>query len=473
MKNFMDEKFLLTTKTAEMLYENYASKLPIIDYHCHLPVREIAENVRYSNITELWLSADHYKWRAMRSAGVSEKYITGDASDYEKFREYCTVMPSLIGNPVYHWSHLELRRYFDCDLIINEKNCDEIWRITSERLSDADMSARSLIEKSNCVLLCTTDDPADSLEYHKQIAEDSSFKTQVLPAFRPDTALNIERSGIGEYINRLGKANGTEIRDLDSLMAAMKVSLDRFSSLGCRTADHGIDDFVTFTKPDPYHANEIFKKALACDGKDITDDELTLFKSEMMYFFGKEYKKRGWVMQLHFGVSRNPNSKMLALLGRDSGYDNIHGKSCIIDLSRLLDYLMTKDALPKTVLYSINPCDNEAIGALIGSFQDGENYIPTIMQGSAWWFNDNIDGMRAQMRSLANLSAFGRFLGMLTDSRSFTSYPRHEYFRRILCSVIGEWVEEGLYPADYDELAQLVIATCYNNTKNFFGFDLK
>ncbi len=472
MKAFMDEKFLLTNKTAEQLYENYASKLPIIDYHCHLPVKEIAEDVCYSNITELWLAADHYKWRAMRSCGVEEKYITGDASDYEKFKKYCTVMPSLIGNPVYHWSHLELRRYFDCNLIINEANCDDIWRITSERLKDADMSARNLILKSNCVLLCTTDDPADSLEYHKQIADDKSFSTQVLPAFRPDMAMNIERKGITAYIDRLGKANDTVITDLDSLMEAMTVSLDRFDSLGCKTADHGMDDYVTFSKPDPYHANEILKKALASDGADITEEELTLFKSEMMYFFGKEYTKRGWVMQLHFGVSRNPNAKMFASLGRDSGYDTIHGKNCIIDLSHLLNYLTEKEALPRTILYSINPCDNEAIGALIGSFQAGSNYVPTVMQGSAWWFNDNIDGMRQQMRSLANLSSFGRFLGMLTDSRSFTSYPRHEYFRRILCSLIGEWVEDGLYPADLDDLAELVLAICYNNTKNFFGFKL-
>lgn len=472
MKNFMDENFLLSTKTAELLYKNYASKMPIIDYHCHLPAKEIAEDVHYSNITELWLAADHYKWRAMRSCGVSEKYITGDASDYEKFREYCKVMPSLIGNPVYHWSHLELRRYFDCELIICEKNCDEIWKITSDRLDNADMSARKLIEKSNVVLLCTTDDPADSLEYHAMIAKDKSFPVKVLPAFRPDKGMNIDREGITGYISELGRANGVEITDLDSLLSAFTASLDRFEALGCKTADHGMDDFITFTKPDAYHANEIFKKALASDGKDITEDELTLFKSEMLYFFGKEYKKRGWVMQLHFGVSRNPNTVKFKALGRDSGYDTIHGKNCIIDLSHLLDYLTSENALPRTVLYSVNPADNEAIGALIGSFQDGSNYIPTVMQGSAWWFNDNIDGMRAQMKSLANLSAFGKFLGMLTDSRSFTSYPRHEYFRRILCDIVGGWVEDGLYPCDYEELAQLICDICYNNAKNFFGFDL-
>ncbi len=471
MKNFMDEKFLLSNETAEILYENYASKMPIIDYHCHLPIKEIADNVSYSNITELWLSGDHYKWRAMRSCGVDEKFITGDSSAYEKFRHYCKIMPSLIGNPVYHWSHLELRRYFDCDLIINEKNCDEIWRITAEKLANPDMSARSLIEKSNCVLLCTTDDPADSLEYHKQIAEDKSFKTQVLPAFRPDMGINIDREGITAYIEKLGLSNGKTITDLKSLMEAYEVSLDRFEALGCKTADHGMDE-ITFVKPDEYHADLIFKKALASDGKDVTAEEFTLFKSEMMYFFGKQYKKRGWVMQIHFGVARNPNSIMFKKLGKDSGYDNIHGQSYTRNLGYLLDYLMVNEALPRTVIYSINPADNEAIGTLLGSFQSSNDNMPTVMQGSAWWFNDNIDGMRNQMRSLANLSAFGKFLGMLTDSRSFTSYPRHEYFRRILCDIIGTWVEEGLYPAEFDDLAQLVCDICYNNTKDFFGFDL-
>lgn len=472
MKKFMDENFLLDGKVAEVLYHNYASNLPIIDYHCHLPVREIAEDVRYSNITELWLAADHYKWRAMRSCGVAEKYITGDASDYEKFREYCKIMPNLIGNPVYHWSHLELRRYFDCDLIINEKNCDEIWNLTADRLAKADMSARNLISKSNVVLLCTTDDPADLLEYHKAIAEDKSFSVKVLPAFRPDNAMNIERTGIKAYIEKLGKSSGVEIKDLKTLEEAFLVSLDRFDAHGCRTADHGMDDYVMFEKPDEYHADEIFKKALASDGADITETELALYKSEMMYFFGREYKKRRWVMQIHFGVSRNPNTVKLKVLGRDTGYDTIHGKNCIRDLSKLLDFLTTENVLPRTILYSVNPADNEAIGALIGSFQDGENYIPSIMQGSAWWFNDNISGMRAQMTSLANLSSLGNFLGMLTDSRSFTSYPRHEYFRRILCGLIGKWVEDGLYPADMEELAQLVCNICYNNAKNFFGFDL-
>ena len=457
MKSFMDEKFLLSNECAEILYENYASKMPIIDFHCHLSAKEIADNVCYSNITELWLAEDNYKRQAMRSCGVDEKYITGDSSDYEKFREYCRVIPSLIGNSVYHKSHLELRRYFDCEFTINEKNCDDIWKITAKNLQSPDMSARSFIEKSNCVLLCTTDDPADHLEYHRQIADDKSFNTQVLPSFCPNNGLNIERAGITAYIERLGKANGVEITDLRSLMDAFKASLDRFDSLGCKTASHEIDKYVSFKKPDEYHADLIFKKAIASDGKDVTEEELTLFKSEMFYFLGKQYKQRGWVMQLYFDVARSINTKMFEVL-------------CTRELGYLLDYLKESGTLPRTVLYS---ADNEAVGALISSLQSSDGYMPTIIQGVAWSDNDNIDGMRNKLKSLANLGAFGRFLGMFTDAESFISYPKHECFRRILCDIVGAWVEEGLYPAEYDELAQIICDICYNNAKNFFGFELK
>ena len=471
MKKFLDKDFLLSTETAKKLFHEYAEKTPIIDYHCHLVPKEIAEDKRYNNITEAWLSADHYKWRAMRASGVDEKYITGDASDYEKFREYCRIMPGLIGNPLYHWSHLELRRYFDCDLVINEKNCDAIWSATAEKLKEPQMSARGFITNSNVKLVCTTDDPADSLEYHKQIKE-SGFETKVLPAFRPDKGMNIERAGIAEYIKKLGKSSGVDIVDLDTLEQAYLVSLDRFDANGCLTADHGMDDYVSFATPDKFHANEILKKALASDGKDITPDELKLFKTQMNRFFGAEYKKRGWVLQIHFGVKRNPNKVMFDKLGVDSGFDTIHGQNCIADLALLLDYLNKNDALPRTVLYSINPVDNAAIGTLCGSFccGDGSNK-PTVTQGSAWWFNDNIDGMRAQMKSYANLESFGKFLGMLTDSRSFLSYPRHEYFRRILCDVVGAWVENGEYPEDYEALEKLIKDVCINNSKEYFGFE--
>ncbi len=472
MKPFMDKDFLLSTETARVLFHNYADTLPIIDYHCHLSPKEIAEDVRYSNITEVWLYGDHYKWRAMRACGVEEKYITGDGSDFEKFSAYCDCMPRLIGNPLYHWSHLELQRYFDCDLVICPANCEEIWRITSEKLASPDMSAKKLIEGSNVALLCTTDDPADSLEYHKIIAE-SGFGTKVLPAFRPDKGLNIERQGIAAYYKTLGASSGVEITDLASLEKAYLVSLDRFEALGCRTADHGMDDGVEFVKPDAYHADEILKKAIASDGKDVSREELALFKAQMLRFFGIEYKKRGWVMQIHYGVKRNPNSEMFAKLGPDTGYDCINGSISTAALASLLDYLKNSDGLPRTVLYAANPIENAAIGTLCGGFCAGDGHrSPTVTQGSAWWFNDNFDGMVAQMKSYANLSAFGNFLGMLTDSRSFLSYPRHEYFRRILCRIVGEWVEEGMYPADYEALAELIADICYNNTKRYFDFTI-
>lgn len=472
MKKFLDKDFLLTSETAKKLFHDYAEKTPIIDYHCHLVPKEIAEDKRYNNITEAWLAADHYKWRAMRASGVDEKYITGDGSDYEKFREYCRIMPGLIGNPLYHWSHLELRRYFDCDLIINEKNCDDIWRITAEKLASPDMSAKGFIKRSNVKLVCTTDDPCDTLEFHKAI-KDSGFEAKVLPAFRPDKGMNIERRGITEYIERLGRANGVEIVDLDTLEKAYLVALDRFAANGCLTADHGMDDCVSFEVPDRYHANEIFKKAIATDGREVTPEELRLYKTQMNRFFGSEYKKRSWVLQIHYGVKRNPNKVMFDKLGVDSGFDNINGKNCIEDLGLLLNYLNQNDALPRTIIYSINPADNAAIGTVCGSFCCGDGTgKPTVTQGSAWWFNDNIEGMREQMKSYANLEAFGKFLGMLTDSRSFLSYPRHEYFRRILCELVGNWVENGEYPEDYEALGALITNICYNNTKEYFGFNI-
>ena len=471
MKKFMDKDFLLETPTAIKLYEEHASKLPIIDYHCHLVPAEIAENKKFTNITELWLYADHYKWRAMRSCGVDEKYITGDASDFEKFSEYCRIMPLLIGNPVYHWSHLELRRYFDCELTLNSKNCEAIWNITREKIAKDNWGARDYIKNSGVKLVCTTDDPADDLHYHKQIRE-SGFEVQVLPAFRPDKGLNIERKGIAAYIANLGKSTDVEITDYDSLCKAYLISLDRFEELGCKTADHGMDNYIPFAKPDAYHANEIFKKALATDGADVTEEELALWKTQMMRFFGLEYVKRGWILQLHYGVLRNPNKTMFAKLGPDSGYDTIHAQNCIADMASLLNYLQENEALPKTIIYPINPADNAAVGTLCGSFcrGDGSN-TPTVVQGSGWWFNDNIDGMEAQMKSFANLASLGNFLGMLTDSRSFMSYPRHEYFRRILCNIIGNWVEKGLYP-DYDAAAEIVERISLYNAVNYFGFKI-
>lgn len=471
MKRFMGRNFLLNSETARALYHHYASQLPIIDYHCHVPPKAIAEDRQYANITELWLEEDHYKWRAMRSAGIEEKYITGDASAYEKFMAYAKAMPQLIGNPLYHWTHLELRRYFNCDLILSPETADEIWNLTAEMLADPSMSVRNLIRRSRVQVLCTTDDPADTLEYHKIIADDPTFSTKVLPAFRPDKCFNINKPGLADYYKKLGAAAGVEITDIASLKAALVKRLDFFESMGCRTADHGLDEFPMFVKPNEYAANQAMAAALASDGRDVTAEMLCMVKCEMLDFLAGEYAKRGWVMQLHIGVYRNANTKMLKKVGVDTGFDTI-GSTNPVDIINLLDSMESGAGLPRTILYAIDPSYNAAFGSLIGSFQTSEDGFPKVMQGSAWWFNDSIDGMRAQMKQLANLSVFGKFLGMLTDSRSFTSYTRHEYFRRILCNVIGEWVEEGLYPCDPEALGSLVCDICYNNTKDFFGFKI-
>ena len=471
MKNFMGKNFLLMNETAKILYHTYAENLPIIDYHCHVSPKEIAEDKQYSNITELWLGGDHYKWRAMRSCGVPEKYITGDASDYEKFCAYAKCMPTLIGNPLYHWTHLELKRFFDCDLILSGDTADEIWKLTSEKLADPSMSVRNLITKSKVDVLCTTDDPADTLEWHKMLAEDKSFATKVLPAFRPDKCFNINKPGLADYYKKLGEAAGVEIKDVASLREALVRRIDFFDSMGCRTADHGLDEYGMYVKPNDYACNKAIETALATDGKEVTSEQLCVLKSEMLRFLASEYNKRGWVMQLHMGVYRNSNTNMWKKLGPDTGWDVI-GYTNVPAIIELLDSMEMIDGLPRTILYSIDPTCDAAIGTVIGAFQTAGDGYPKVMQGSAWWFSDTMDGMKNQMKQLANLSAFGKFNGMLTDSRSFTSYPRHEYFRRILCNLIGEWVEDGLYPFDPEALATLVCDICYNNTKNFFRFEV-
>lgn len=475
MKTFMGKNFLLKTDTAKQLYHEIAEKLPIIDYHCHVSPREIAENKQYRNITELWLGGDHYKWRAMRSCGIPEKYITGDASDYEKFRSFACAMPRLIGNPMYHWSHLELKRYFGYDGILNADTCDEVWELCNEILQSPDMSVRRIIEKSGVEVICTTDDPCDTLEWHEMIAEDEDFNVKVLPAWRPDKGLNMEKPDWKEYIAKLSKASGIEINSYSSLLDAYRVRLDYFSAHGCINADHGLDEQIPYALPErPASPSEIFDRAM--NGDFIYTDEIAVFKTALLRFFAGEYTRRGWVMQLHFGVLRNVNTPMFNQLGPDMGFDVIGGRVSITELAKLLNTFAQDRGLPKTIVYSVNPSDNAAIGALIGAFQNDadpqgkpEGGMPRIMQGSAWWFNDNKLGMREQITTLANLSALGSFIGMLTDSRSFISYTRHEYFRRILCDIIGDWVESGEYPADADTLSELVADICYNNTKRFFA----
>ena len=467
MKSFMDEEFLLSTETAKKLYHEYAEKMPILDYHCHIDPKEIYEDRKFDNITQVWLGGDHYKWRQMRSNGVEEKYITGDASDREKFQKWAETLEMAIGNPLYHWSHLELKRYFGYDGFLSGDTAEEVWNLCNEKLQ-AGMSARKLIEMSNVTLVCTTDDPADTLEWHKKIAEDPTFTVQVLPAWRPDKAMNLEKPDYTAYLEKLGAAAGMEIKSFADLVEALKKRMDYFASVGCTVSDHGLE-YVMYAPVSEETVEQIFAKRLA--GEKITKDEEHQFKTAFMVAMGKEYHKKNWVMQLHFGVKRDNNQKIFRELGADAGIDCISNYNPADQMADYLNALADTDELPKTILYSLNPIDNAAIGTIIGCFQDS-SCIGKIQQGSGWWFNDNKTGMIEQMTSLANLGLLGNFIGMLTDSRSFLSYTRHEYFRRIMCKLIGGWVENGEYPADYKTLEKIVKGISYNNAVRYFGFNL-
>lgn len=465
MKKFMDEDFLLTTETAKNLYHNYAEKLPIIDYHCHLSPQEIYEDVRYENITQVWLGADHYKWRQMRSNGVEEKYITGDASDREKFQKWAETLEKAIGNPLYHWSHLELKKYFGYEGHLCGDTAQEVWDLTSEKLKQENMSARGLILQSNVDTICTTDDPIDSLEWHRKIKEDG-FEVKVLPAWRPDKAMNIEKADFTQYITKLAQVSGVEIKDFDSLIEALKNRMDFFAENGCTVSDHGLE-YVMYESYEPAEVNEIVKTRLS-DGV-LTKTEERKYKTAFMTALGREYAKKNWVMQLHYGVQRDLNKKVFNALGPDAGIDAINTYSSSIEMGQYLNALAIDDSLPKTIIYSLNPADNAAIGTVIGCFQDS-SAVGKIQHGAAWWFNDHKTGMMEQMTSLANLGLLGNFVGMLTDSRSFLSYTRHEYFRRIMCELIGGWVENGEYPDDEKALKQIVEGISYYNCKNYFCF---
>jgi glucuronate isomerase len=463
---FMDDDFLLTNPTAKTLYHEYAAKMPIIDYHCHLIPREISDNRTFRNLTEAWLSGDHYKWRAMRAAGVEERFITGHATDEEKFFAYARTLPQAVGNPLYHWSHLELRRYFGIDDIINEANAPAIWTKANERLSGPGFSARDFIIKSKVRVICTTDDPADSLEYHLKLREERSFPVKVLPSFRPDRALNIEMDGFPQYMRRLGESAGVAIARFDDLLVALEKRIAFFRQAGCVVSDHALDE-VPYAEAGEREISDIFRKAM--DGGSVSREEAWKYKTRLLIFLGKQYAKHGWAMQYHINAHRNNNSRMLSLLGPDTGYDAMNDTPVAHTLTRLLDALEKEEALPKTILYSLNPTQNHLLAAIMGSFQGGG--VPGKLQlGSAWWFNDTKEGMIAQMKALAEIGLLGRFVGMLTDSRSFLSYTRHEYFRRILCNLIGEWVEGGELPADEAWLGGIVQDICFNNANNYFGF---
>lgn len=469
MKPFMDKDFLLSTPTAQALFHEYAEKSPVLDYHCHINPQEIAQDRKFDNITQVWLGGDHYKWRFMRSCGVDERFITGDAPDKDKFFKWAECLGKAIGNPLFHWSHLELQKYFGYHGVLNKKTAQEVWDLCNKKLADPSMSVRSLIKQSNVTLICTTDDPVDTLEWHKKIAEDTSFDVQVLPAWRPDKAMNIEKPTYTEYLSALSEASGTAIHTFADLKQALSARMDFFASMGCSVSDHALE-YVMYAPASLDELEAIFAKRLA--GSTITREEELKFKTAFMVFVGKEYAKRGWVMQLHYGCKRDNNTLRFNQLGADTGYDCINNYAPSSEMADYLNALIQTDELPKTIIYSLNPNDNQAIGTILGCFQDS-TAVAKIQQGSAWWFNDHKTGMQDQMISLANLGNLSGFVGMLTDSRSFLSYTRHDYFRRILCNLIGTWVENGEYPADYETLAEIVKGICYNNAVKYFGFDLE
>lgn len=468
MKQFMNNDFLLSTETAQTLYHNFAAKMPVLDYHCHINPKEIAEDRKFENITQVWLGGDHYKWRQMRSNGIEEKYITGDASDREKFQKWAETLEKAIGNPLYHWSHLELQRYFGYTGHLCGETAEEVWNLCNAKLQDASMSVRNMIKQSGVTLICTTDDPIDSLEWHKAIADDKSFDVQVLPAWRPDKAMNIEKPDFLDYLTKLSDVSGVKVNDFASLKNALINRLDFFAAMGCKATDHALE-YVMYKPATEAQIEAIFAKRAS--GATVTRDEELQFKTAFMIFVGKEYNKRNMAMQLHYGCKRDNNVYRFNQLGPDTGFDCINNFAPSAEMADFLNALNTTDELPKTILYSLNPFDNASIGTIIGCFQD-PTAVGKIQQGSAWWFNDNKTGMIDQMVSLANLGLLGNFIGMLTDSRSFLSYTRHEYFRRILCELLGNWVENGEYPNDMNVLGKMVQNISYNNAVHYFGFNL-
>lgn len=464
MKKFMGEDFLLTTETSKKLFDA-CRNMPIFDWHCHLSPKEIYENEQPADIAELWLAGDHYKWRGMRSCGIDERYITGDASNYEKFLKWSEVMDYCIGNPLYHWTHLELQRYFGINTPLSPKTADKIWNEANEKIRQGGFRPRQLIERSNVVCVCTTDDPADTLEYHKLIAADKDFKCKVIPAFRPDKALGIDLPTFAPWLSSLEKTSGEKIDSYKKLKEVLRQRIDFFKEMGCRATDHALS-YIPCVRATDDELEEIFLKA--GNGENLTVCEADKYKTELLRFFAKEYYKNGWAMEIHIGAMRNNNTLMFNKLGPDAGYDSIDDREIAVGLSRFLDSLAEEESLPRTILFTLNPKDNYVLGSMLGNFQNSD--APSKIQfGSAWWFNDNIDGMRQQMKALANLGMLGKFVGMVTDSRSFLSYPRHEYFRRIMCELIGETVENGEYPYDEEVLTKMVCDISFNNAKEYFG----
>jgi glucuronate isomerase len=465
MKQFMNKDFMLSTETAKVLFHEAAENMPILDYHCHLSPKEIAENIAFRNVGHLFLGGDHYKWRAMLAFGIPERLIRGDGDDKDKFFAFAKMLPHAIGNPLYHWTHMELKRVFGIETVLNEQTAPEIWEKCNMLLSTEDFRAQRLIDKFNVDTLCTTDDPIDDLRWHKQIVKEGTLKAKVLPAFRPDKAVNVDRAGFAEYIMKLSTVSGITIRDTQDVIDALNKRVAFFHEAGCRVSDHALDT-VPFADVKMKKADRALKDSL--EGEPVSPEDAAHYRTALLTALGEMYHQRGWVQQYHIAAMRNNNTRIFKTLGPDVGFDSILDEPIAYNLSRLLDTQDKKDSLPKTILYSLNPAVNAVIGAMLGNFQ--QSGIPgKIQMGSAWWFLDQRDGMVDQMKTLANMGLLSRFVGMLTDSRSFVSYPRHEYFRRILCDVIGTWVENGEYPNDVEFLKGMVRDICFYNAKQYFN----
>ena len=475
MKAFMDKDFLLESETARHLFHDYAEDLPLVDYHCHINPREIYEDRRFNNLTEVWLGGkqpdggyfgDHYKWRVMRSNGVSEDYITGDKPAYERYLKFVEALEMAIGNPMYHWCNLELRQFFGYDKPLTLENAEEAWNFCNDKLqNDPDLTVRGIIEKANVAFIGTTDDPVDTLEWHSRIKADPTIKVQVCPSFRPDKAININKPGFTDYIGRLAGSVGKEkLETAQDVMDALTLRLEFFKTMGCRASDHGLD-YIPFRPASADEVNAVYRKAMA--GEAVSVEEAEKYQTAVLLHLGREYHRLGIAMQIHYSCLRNMNTRLYRQLGPDTGFDMIAQNTCGGDIAAFLAALDETGECPKTILYSLNPADNEQLGSMLGCFQSDE--VPgKIQHGSAWWFNDTKSGMEEQMKSLANLGLLGNFVGMLTDSRSFLSYARHDYFRRIFCNLVGSWVENGEYPNNEESLKKIVEGVCFRNAARYF-----
>lgn len=467
--DFINDRFMIESEVGVRLYKDVAAQLPIIDYHCHLDAKEIYENKNFENITQLWLAGDHYKWRAMRANGISEHYITGGASAEEKFKAWAETVEASFGNPLYHWTHLELNKYFGCNEMLSSENWQQIMQYCNQQITTDDFKPRRLIERSNVAVICTTDAPLDSLEYHRLLQQDATFKTQVLPTFRPDDLFTEDAKAFAEFTDKIAQMTGRDIHAFDDFAAALALRIDHFHETGCRISDHG-PVTVEYQPADAACINVLFSRKRR--GEALTEHETAQLNSAMFVMLAREYKKRGWAMQIHFGAIRSNNTRMYQKLGINTGFDSIADQTHLaVGLNRLLDAMAQNGGLPKTILYNLNASYNDVVATTIANFQSGEDGVKSPMQfGSGWWFNDTRRGMENQLNSLADQGLLMHFVGMLTDSRSLVSYTRHDYFRRILCNLIGGWVDRGEVPDNHRILSQMVRNICHDNAVNYFKF---